>query len=76
MTQTIQATLARTLAGEGIDPTDPALPELMAEMRAAVRDPKALRQIGMDTVSLLNAHLRSVVLTAKAVHVAKGGDHG
>lgn len=76
MTQNINAALTRILAGEGIDPRDPALPELTAEMRSTVRDPEALRQVGMVTVSLLNAHLRSMVLTAKAVHAARGRDHG
>lgn len=76
MTQNINAALTRILAGEEINPNDPALPRLMAEMRSAVRNPEALRQVGMVTVSLLNAHLRSVVLTAKAVHAAKGPEHG
>ena len=47
-----------------------------SEMRNTVRDPKALRELGMTTLSLLNAHLRSVALTAKAVNAAKGVDHG
>lgn len=75
MTKHIQSALARLLAGDAIPPNDPALPELLAEMRATVNTPQAQRELGMNTVSLLNAHLRSVVLTAKAVHTAKGANH-
>lgn len=76
MTQHIQSAIARLLDGEAIPPNDPALNELLAEMRSAVRSPQAQRDLGLATVSLLSTHLRSVILAAKAMHTAKGASHG
>ena len=75
MTQQIQSALARLLAGEAIPPNDPCLRDLLTEMRDTVRNPNEQRELGMVTLTLLNAHLRSVMLTAKAMNTARGAAH-
>ncbi len=75
MTQKIQTALTQALAGDAFDHTDPAVTALLEEMRCTTRNPQALKELGMATLKILNAHLRSVVAAEKAVQCAKGGCH-
>jgi hypothetical protein len=75
MTQKIQTALHQALAGETFQLCEDEMLEVLEEMRRSVSDSKALRELGLATVAILNAHFRSLVVAEKALAVAKGGDH-
>lgn len=65
--------IARVLAGEPMPHhTNKELPALLAEIRSTIRNPKALKALGLVTLTQVSAGLKSSLHTEKALMRAQG----
>ncbi len=67
----IETCLARACARETISFQDEDLPEILAELHAAVTDPATLRSLGLFALSLVTANIRAGASAQKAAELGR-----